>query len=82
MDKLIGYVQVDAVVEKVAQLRCENELNAVLDSLHRLVLLSPDLSKERRTSLIRGIGHLRGHIHAETMELCAEECGRLNYHLA
>lgn len=79
--RFVGYVNVDAVVEKEAQVRCENELNAVLDSLHRLVLLCPDLTAEQRKSLIHGIGHLRGHIHAETMDLCAEEGGRLNYHL-
>lgn len=75
--RLAEFVKVDSVKEKEAQLRCESALDATLDDLLGLVLIA-EMPLETRARLLRGIGHVRGHIHAETRELQAEEGGRLN----
>lgn len=75
--RLAEFINVDPVLEKEAQLRCEVQLDLVLDQLLGLVLIA-EMPHETRKMLARGIGHLRGHIHAETRDVQAEEGGRLN----
>ena len=74
---LARLLPLDEAQQREIQGSCEVALTDVLDGLAGLVAVS-DMPIETRIYLMNGIGHLRGHISAETNSMQATAQGRLN----
>ena len=74
---LVHFKPLNEAQQRDIQGSCETALTDVLDALAGLVAVQ-EMPVETRCYLLNGIGHLRGHISAQTNELQATAQGRLN----
>jgi len=69
--------ELDERIEFDAQVQCQAERDAVLDSLAHVVAWS-HVTPSEKAHLLLGLEHLRAHIHCETNGMHAEMTGRSN----